>query len=109
MRAPPGSRMSPCRSRVFVVMVTSRRSPSACLAAGILRCSSSAGTGWPHAAGAGPGADARPFELWIYEGPIPPPPYADPAVMPRERRRRLLFLFVDQLSTGDYRLRYTTE
>jgi GWxTD domain-containing protein len=57
----------------------------------------------------GPGADPRPFELWIYEGPIPPPPYADPEVQGREQRRRILFLFVDQLSTGDYRLRYTTE
>jgi GWxTD domain-containing protein len=57
----------------------------------------------------GPAADARPFELWIYEGPILPPPYADPEVARRERRGRVLFLFVDQLSTGDYRLRYTTE
>jgi GWxTD domain-containing protein len=57
----------------------------------------------------GPGADPRPFELWIYEGPVLPPPYADPEVSGRERRRRILFLFVDQLSTGDYRLRYTTE
>lgn len=57
----------------------------------------------------GPGADPRPFELWIYDGPTLPPPYADPEVAQRERRGRILFLFVDQLSTGDYRLRYTTE
>ena len=57
----------------------------------------------------GPGADTRPFELWIYEGPVGPPLYADPEVRGRERRGRVLFLFVDQLGTGDYRLRYTTE
>ncbi len=57
----------------------------------------------------GPGGDQRPFELWIYDGPVPPPPYADPEVARRERHGRVLFLFVDQLSTGDYRLRYTTE
>jgi GWxTD domain-containing protein len=57
----------------------------------------------------GPAADTRPFELWIYEGPVAPPPYADPEVRGRERRGRVLFLFVDQLGTGDYRLRYTTE
>ena len=28
----------------------------------------------------GPGGDPRPFELWIYEGPILPPPDADPEV-----------------------------
>lgn len=57
----------------------------------------------------GPGADSRPFELWIYEAPIPPPPYAAPEVQGRDRKQRILFLFVDQFGTGDYRLRYTTE
>lgn len=57
----------------------------------------------------GPGLDPRPFELWIYEAPIAPPPYADPEVRGRVRNGRVLFLFVDQLGTGDYRLRYTTE
>ncbi len=57
----------------------------------------------------GPGGDQRPFELWIYEGPIVPPPDADPAAADRLRRRRLLFLFVDERGTGDFRLRYSTE
>lgn len=57
----------------------------------------------------GPGGDQRPFELWIYQGPIGLPPDADPAVAGRVRRKRLVFLFVDEMGVGDYRLRYTTE
>jgi GWxTD domain-containing protein len=57
----------------------------------------------------GPGGDQRPFELWIYEGPIGLPPDADPAVAGRVRQKRLVFLFVDDVGVGDYRLRYTTE
>ncbi len=57
----------------------------------------------------GPGGDPRPFELWIYQGPIGLPPDADPAVAGRVRRKRLVFLFVDDLGVGDFRLRYTTE
>jgi GWxTD domain-containing protein len=57
----------------------------------------------------GPGGDQRPFEFWIYEGPIGLPPDADPAVAGRVRRKRLVFLFVDDMGFGDYRLRYTTE
>jgi GWxTD domain-containing protein len=57
----------------------------------------------------GPGGDPRPFELWIYQGPIGLPPDADPAAAGRVRRKRLVFLFVDELGVGDYRLRYTTE
>jgi GWxTD domain-containing protein len=57
----------------------------------------------------GPGGDQRPFELWIYEGPIGLPPDADPAVAGRVRRKRLVFLFVDDVGVGEYRLRYTTE
>jgi GWxTD domain-containing protein len=57
----------------------------------------------------GPGGDPRPFELWIYEGPIGLPPDADPAVAGRVRRKRLLFLFVDDVGVGDFRLRYATE
>ena len=57
----------------------------------------------------GPGGDQRPFELWIYPGPIGLPPDADPAAAGRVRRKRLVFLFVDELGVGDYRLRYTTE
>ena len=57
----------------------------------------------------GPGGDQRPFELWIYQGPIGLPPDADPAAADRVRRKRLVFLFVDELGVGDYRLRYTTE
>jgi GWxTD domain-containing protein len=57
----------------------------------------------------GPGGDQRSFELWIYQGPIGMPPDADPAVAGRVRRKRLVFLFVDDVGVGDYRLRYTTE
>lgn len=57
----------------------------------------------------GPGGDMRPFEVWIYEGDIPLPPDADPAVGRNPRHKRLVFLFVDQQGTGDYRLRYSTE
>jgi GWxTD domain-containing protein len=57
----------------------------------------------------GPGGDQRPFELWIYEGDAGLPPDADPKAANRPRRHRLVFLFVDELGTGDYRLRYTTE
>jgi GWxTD domain-containing protein len=57
----------------------------------------------------GPGGDQRPFELWIYDGPIGLPPDADPAVAGRVRQMRLVFLFVDDVGVGDYRLRYTTE
>jgi len=57
----------------------------------------------------GPGGDQRPFELWIYQGPIGLPPDADPSAAGRLRRKRLVFLFVDEHGVGDYRLRYTTE
>jgi GWxTD domain-containing protein len=57
----------------------------------------------------GPGGDQRPFELWVYEGPIGLPPDADPGAAGRLRRKRLVFLFVDELGVGDYRLRYSTE
>ena len=57
----------------------------------------------------GPGGDQRPFELWIYQGPIGLPPDADPTVADHVRRKRLVFLFVDEVGVGDYRLRYTTE
>jgi GWxTD domain-containing protein len=58
---------------------------------------------------AGLGGDMRPYEVWIYEGEIPVPPDADPAVTPRVRRQRLVFLFVDQQGFGQYTLRYSTE
>ncbi len=58
----------------------------------------------------GPGGDMRPFEVWIYEGRIPMPLDVDPHDASRGRTpRRLLFLFVDELGTGQYRLRYSTE
>jgi GWxTD domain-containing protein len=57
----------------------------------------------------GPGGDPRPFEVWIYQAPIGLPPDADPRVVNRPRRTRLVFLFVDEHGVGDYRLRYTTE
>ena len=57
----------------------------------------------------GPGGDQRPFELWTYEGQVGLPPDADPRAADRPRRRRLVFLFVDEHGIGDYRLRYSTE
>lgn len=57
----------------------------------------------------GIGGDIRPYEVWIYEGEIPLPPDADPSVERSNRRRRLVFLFVDDHGTGDFRLRYSTE
>jgi GWxTD domain-containing protein len=56
-----------------------------------------------------PGGDLRAFELWIYEGPIGLPPDADPRAAGHPRLKRLLFLFVDDRGTGDFRLRYSTE
>lgn len=55
------------------------------------------------------GGDMRPYEVWIYDGDIPPPPDADPSVRDRVRHRRLVFLFVDEQGLGDYRLRYSSE
>lgn len=57
----------------------------------------------------GPGGDTRPFEMWIYEGQIGLPPDADPRAASRLRRKRLVFLFVDEQGAGDFRLRYSTE
>jgi GWxTD domain-containing protein len=56
------------------------------------------------------GGETRPFEVWIYEHNQDLPPDADPRVAPEtQRRRRLVFLFVDEQGLGDYRLRYSTE
>jgi GWxTD domain-containing protein len=57
----------------------------------------------------GPGGDMRPFEVWIYQGDISLPPDADPSVARRVLKTRLLFLFVDDQGTGDFRLRYSNE
>lgn len=57
----------------------------------------------------GIGGDMRPFEVWIYEGDIPLPPDADPDPDAVPRRRRLVFLFVDDQGLGHYTLRYSTE
>jgi GWxTD domain-containing protein len=57
----------------------------------------------------GLGGDMRPYEVWIYEGDIPLPPDTDPTIERNQRRQRLIFLFVDDQGTGDYRLRYSTE
>jgi len=58
----------------------------------------------------GLGGDIRPWEVWVYEGDIPLPPDADPKVAANgQRKRRLVFLFVDEHGLGDYRLRYSTE
>jgi GWxTD domain-containing protein len=57
-----------------------------------------------------PGGDQRPFEVWTYEGEIPPPLDVDPGDQRRGgTRRRLVFLFVDEQGAGVYRLRYSTE
>jgi GWxTD domain-containing protein len=57
----------------------------------------------------GLGGDMRPFEVWIYTGEIPLPPDADPDAAGPGRRRRLVFLFVDDQGLGNYSLRYSTE
>jgi GWxTD domain-containing protein len=57
----------------------------------------------------GPGGDMRPFEVWVYDGDIPLPPDADPRIERNVRRKRLVFLFVDEHGLGDYRLRYSNE
>jgi GWxTD domain-containing protein len=57
----------------------------------------------------GPGGDLRPYEMWIYDGPIGLPPDADPKAGGHPRHKRLVFLFVDERGAGDYRLRYSTE
>jgi GWxTD domain-containing protein len=58
----------------------------------------------------GPGGDMRPYEVWIYEGDIPLPLDVDPHDTQRGRpHRRLVFLFVDDQGTGNFRLRYSTE
>ena len=58
----------------------------------------------------GLGGDMRSWEVWIYEGDIPLPPDTDPRVADQgQRKRRLVFLFVDEHGLGDYRLRYSTE
>jgi GWxTD domain-containing protein len=57
----------------------------------------------------GLGGDQRPFEVWIYEGEIGLPIDADPALGAVTRRKRLVFLFVDEHGLGDFRLRYSSE
>jgi GWxTD domain-containing protein len=57
----------------------------------------------------GLGGDTRPFEVWIYEGVIPPPMETEPKDKGNVRRRKLTFLFVDSQGLGQYTLRYTTE
>ena len=58
----------------------------------------------------GPGADQRPYEIWIYEGDIPLPFDTDPdAQAVRVNKRHLLFLFVDEQGLGTFTLRYSTE
>jgi len=58
-----------------------------------------------------PGADQRPWELWIYEeGWVRRPLAAKRGdIVNPKARRRLLFLFVDEQGYGDYRLRFSTE
>jgi GWxTD domain-containing protein len=57
----------------------------------------------------GLGGDIRPFEVWVYEGVIPTPLTVDPRDKGGVRRRRLLFLFVDEQGMGQYTQRYSTE
>jgi len=56
----------------------------------------------------GPGGDQRPFEIWVYDGFLPPPPETDPTSY-RIVHKRLVFLFVDEQGLGSYNLRYSTE
>jgi GWxTD domain-containing protein len=59
----------------------------------------------------GPGADQRPYEVWIYEeGTVPLPFDVEPeTVGSRGVKRKLLFLFVDEQGLGTYTQRYSTE
>ncbi len=57
----------------------------------------------------GLGGDIRPYEVWIYDGEIPLPPDSDPTLDRNVRRKRLLFLFVDEHGHGNYTLRYSSE
>ncbi len=58
----------------------------------------------------GLGGDQRPYEVWEYEGEVPLPLDVDPHDPSRgHSKRRILFLFVDEQGTGQYRLRYSTE
>lgn len=57
-----------------------------------------------------PGADMRPFEVWVYEGEISVPLSANFKYgATRHLRKPIVFLFVDDRWVGDYRLRYSTE
>jgi GWxTD domain-containing protein len=56
-----------------------------------------------------PGADMRPFEIWIYEGEIEMPFEAGLGTGPRRLAKPVVFLFIDDQWLGDYRLRYSTE
>jgi GWxTD domain-containing protein len=55
------------------------------------------------------GNDQRPFEVWIYDAPVPMPIEADPTVDRKTRHTRLIFVFVDEQGVGHYTLRYSTE
>jgi GWxTD domain-containing protein len=55
----------------------------------------------------GLGGDTRAFEVWIYDGR--PGSLLSMEGSPGRRRKRILFLFVDEQGYGDYTLRYTTE
>jgi GWxTD domain-containing protein len=54
------------------------------------------------------GNDQRPFEVWIYEAPVPAPIEADPKRQ-APRHKRLVFVFVDEQGLGQFTLRYSTE
>lgn len=57
-----------------------------------------------------PGADTRPFELWVYQGNIPLPIDATQGTgRTHVAAKRLVFLFVDQNWVGDYKLLYSSE
>jgi GWxTD domain-containing protein len=59
----------------------------------------------------GPGADQRPYEVWLYnEGVVPLPFDVEPeTVGARGVKRKLLFLFVDEQGLGTFTQRYSTE
>lgn len=57
-----------------------------------------------------PGADMRPFEIWIYEGEISMPFDAgERGGTTRKLGKPLMFVFIDDQWLGNYRLRYSTE
>ncbi len=115
-RASIGSGMYSDMGRVYIrygdpgeVMKEVMPAGSATLQQMIQELSISEGRSFGDLASGGIGGDMRPFELWVYDGDIGLPPDADPRTDHGVRRKRLVFLFVDEHGLGDYRLRYSNE